>query len=508
MQEAFRLKGRDDLLADLLGVSVADVVAARGGDKALRRTMADAAAEVLGVEPHELVREGGEDRSGAVLLRSFADPAHETAFKEIVAQGVHRELGRFVRVLRRKAWLRQTLGETHPTLPEALVKFARPTPPRGSRPPYAADELAQMVRDLLCLGTDPIERMDELVRDRLQIEVRTTRTLWPLIEGASYARGVARGILVNLRESPSPLRLRMVLAHELCHVLFDGGAFDGKPRRGILIFSPERREESQLRRRARGFVHTPSTFRLLEKRANAFASYLLAPPDGVRALFGRHEPPMTLSSVDLLADHFGVSRLTATNVLTNVYDWPDDDRQYVLDLIESAPSKSPGRWHADGLADVPPVDDDFRALVLRAAAAGRLFPATRDRWLGASTLTKAIPPPGDHPPGYWLGSNEAAVAAELRELLSGGDSDAALRILWDSIRDWVGAREFARVEGLMRLLSPASTEQRVFVSLLLLTRDVKELVGPRAAYLEQARAALARRGMDDEEIQVTLGRFV
>lgn len=281
-QAALGLTGRDALFADLLGVTEHTLRDARSGVDAAHREVVEAAALALGVEVYELVDGGIEGRANTVLLKSLVDPASSSAFQEVVAQEVHRALGGFTRALRRHAWLLRALGRELPALPVDVAAFARPRPP-AVEAPYGAEVLAERVRESLGLGVEPIESMVALVRERLGIAVHTTRSLWSSIDGAAYAFGGVRGVLVNCAESPQWFSVRMTLAHELCHVLFDGGALEGARGAAMLMYSPTQGEAHRARHRASDRPRASSPFQLREQRANAFAAYLLAPPSGRRS---------------------------------------------------------------------------------------------------------------------------------------------------------------------------------------------------------------------------------
>lgn len=502
-QNALGLQGRDELFCALIGVDGEQLRAARREDEAATPQVLQAAADALGIEPHELLHEGAAGRASTVLLKSFANPEYASAFEEVVAQGVHRELGRFARTLRRKAWLRHALGKAQPEFPREIALLASPTPP-AVKPPFGADDLAVKVRERLKLGDEPIVDMLALVRDRLHIEVRATRTLWSAIDGASFSTRTARGILVNLSVNPTAGRIRMTLAHELAHVLFDGGAFEGARTGALLVFSPARQEPTGDRVRDRRDPSAP--FRALEQRANAFAAYLLAPPSGVRGLFGRHEPPMTASTVDKLVAHYGLSRHTAVNVLTNVYGWTREDRQWVLELTADSPPPDLREFHTD-LDVTPDNDDELRALADEALTAGRLTPAMRSRWLG-EPIERAAPVllAGDHPSEYWLHREAAEAVGEIREHLTAGKSGAALRVLWDSLRDWIAANDLPKAEALIDLLACEDPVDEIVINLGVLTATTPTLAVKRQAYLAAVRARMARDGRSPAEIDAILRR--
>lgn len=373
-QRELGLIGRDALFATLLNVDEALLERAGNGDADARDDVVRRAALVLGIEPHELIFDGAEGRASTALFKAVVDPLHASAFEEAAHQQVQQELGRFVRRLRRKSWLRAVLGVPPPELPPAVAALARPTPPEEDET-YGAKKLATRLRDALGLGDAPIPSMVALVRDHLRVEVRVTRAMWGQIDGASYASDAARGVLVNLRERPRPRSIRMTLAHELCHVLFDGD-FAGAVHGGMLAFSPRGKELSG----ANGGSSSPAqAFLWRERRANAFAAYLIAPPRGVKALVGALPPP-TIHTIHRVAEHFGLSHRAALNVTANVYGWKGN-RPSLSESLEDAPPLRDARWKADRLSDQPLTDGELIDLADRAVAARRLLPAERDRYV-------------------------------------------------------------------------------------------------------------------------------
>lgn len=375
-QRELGLVGRDALFSTLLGVEGSVLQRANEGEPEARDDVLRRAALVLGVEPHELLFEGAEGRASTALFKAVIDPLHASAFEEAAHQGLQQELGRFVRRLRRKVWLRAALGDAVSEAPCGVTALARPTQPDAA-PPFGADRLALQVRDALGLGDAPIESMVDLVRDQLRIEVHVSHTMWDQIDGASYAHGAARGILVNVRRRPRVRSVRMTLAHELCHVMFDAD-FAGAAHGAMLAFSPggERSRPSR-----NGPAYPAQAFQAREQRANAFAAYLIAPPRGVQELLGESVPPPVLRTVDAVAERFGLSRVAAANVVTNVYGWSVEDRLQVAELFDEAPALDDARWREDALSDWTSEDAEHRALADRAVDARRLMPAERDRQL-------------------------------------------------------------------------------------------------------------------------------
>ena len=174
-----------------------------------------------------------------------------------------------------------------PVEPRQLV----PPPTEPHRDGY---ELALELRDALMWGADP--RRD-LLQDMESwgVAIRRVRLENPAIHGfAIHAPGHAPIIGIN-RESPRAGQAwseNMLLAHELCHILFDIGS-DG----AIGAFSGV-------------WAEWP-----MEARANAFAAMLLMPDEGVHTCIGGRS--VTCDVVRDIMTTFGVGVLASTWHLKN-----------------------------------------------------------------------------------------------------------------------------------------------------------------------------------------------
>ena len=100
-----------------------------------------------------------------------------------------------------------------------------------------------------------------------------------------------------------------------------------------------------------------------------------------------------------MAQHFGISDITAVNVLKNLYGWSDQDRYDLLDEIEG--EWAPEREHLDVVPGGAAEDAELRALADEAVTRGLLFASTRDRWLnGAAEAPRGTTiPTGSAPAG-------------------------------------------------------------------------------------------------------------
>lgn len=474
--------------ARVVGVPL-DVIELVGSDDAARTRALRHTAEVFGLDVPELLSDGVVGRLPTAMLRSFVDHAHD-AFDALVAADVHRKLGAFTRLLRRKAWLRRALGTPARASLSDLRVEALPIP-AGSRTPHGADGLAVEVRSQLGLGDEPIPSMIALVRDRLGVEVHFANDLGPRIDGASVSTAQARGVLVNLGANGGHKwwMTRMTLAHELCHLLFDAGVFDGA--RGLLIWSPAAHRSSEAEGWEPRMGARHARFNAVEQRANAFAAYFLAPPSGVRALFPEGTPERTWPTVSRVAQRFGLSPLTAVNVLVNVFSWNKREREDLLDEIEG--EGAPAGAHPDMVPDLPEEDTELRQLVDEAVVKGVLLPATRERWLGGDPT-----PPVARPMQRNLRPDAAAV--QVRALVQAGRVDAGLRVIWDCMDAWIDGSDLEACRSLLEALAPDTVSADVMVSVLAATARAPELAEARARYRVQSRDALREAGRSPAEV--------
>lgn len=232
----------------------------------------DACAQALGV-PMEQLHTGAAERSPwTSLLAQWWAAGGPAQVDELARNGAGRVLGELVRCAQEINALEAMLGAAPP--PQLPVPPAALATSEGA-PLYGADRLAAWLRAELGLGLDePITSMRELVEDRLGIRVLwvTPEQLDPVVESASTVAARST-MLVNLVEGGGCYRrIRMALAHELCHLLCDLGA----ARHGELLLSPRADQDGW------PWWTLSLGFHLVERRARAFAACLLAPEAGVR----------------------------------------------------------------------------------------------------------------------------------------------------------------------------------------------------------------------------------
>lgn len=320
-------------------------------------------AVTMGMTVKELVA-GEPPPAGGMYRTWLGEPA---ALDELCLDGTSRTLGRFLRDLRHVRRLDALLDDPLPALPD----WAHPVPPEDT-PDHGAKALAAHVRERLQLGTRPIDCVWSLARQLgVQAAEVSPDVLPQHLDGASWREPA---ILIANRVG-GPNRTRMTVCHELGHILFDEPSCTISPARGPSVLY---------------------RFRVkAEQRANAFAAYLLVPPQGVfKILNGRRPDPDGLREV---AATFGVGIHVAGNVLTNLFRLSEAERDELIqgahdDVVGIAlwPFK-PGGHQGPGSPRRQLLQRVERALardVLDGAAA---------RMILGIRLSQALPF-GDHPP--------------------------------------------------------------------------------------------------------------
>ena len=182
-----------------------------------------------------------------------------------------------------------------------------------SRPFKVGYTLAGHVRNILDLGSSPIESMRDLVDVRLGIPVVQAR-LPQHIAGATIAvsqshPGDARGIVLNTDGANENVWVRRAtLAHELGHLLFD-------PIQRLQRVRVDTYQSNE--------IDPESTVTDdVEQRANAFSIALLAPMQAVRDIT---TPPIQSRTIKIIMSEFGISYTAAHHHVFNAHY-----RQYEL----------------------------------------------------------------------------------------------------------------------------------------------------------------------------------
>ncbi len=373
-------------LADFAGVAEERIQATIDGRESLDVRSLDRIALVFGV-PVGPFLDGEAVRSPATMLfRSHANLGVD--LEELAATDGHLLLADLMRCARELSDLRRTMDQSVSTNGFDALPDSAPIAPE---PPFGADDLAMQVRQALGLGLDPIASMARLLGERLGVDLFwvTPDELSSRIEGAC-AWSPTPAIIVNLVGGQGCWwNTRTTLAHELCHLAFDRGIAEGMGRGRFFWFSPK--SEDAIRQR----YFRSEAPDLIEQRANAFAAYFLAPPQGVERLVGDADPTSETSVAEVMA-HFGVGRMVAVNVIRNVFGLSKQVRNDMLARRATATR------HALDRNDVHPDQQAVRVglrtgnledLALQAFAKGRIDAIEVRRLLGL-TLCEALPRSG------------------------------------------------------------------------------------------------------------------
>lgn len=382
--------------AELVGLDPANVEAYERGERYIERYVFEQCANTFGMTRRALL--AGED-PGAVAVLFRAMHANQ-ALAPLVSSGIQEALGSFVRAVRERTEVRRLLGEESP--PERLAWLERipPAPPAHDLHKQARD-LAQQLRAYLRLEPHtPIRSMLEIARSlgiTVLFVVADEEAVAPEFDGAALL-DPDPAILVNLPAGGGPTwwRTRMIVAHELCHLLHDRRSLSPSKQRSFFLFSPRLP-------RSRHKYTVPwqlvERFQDMEMRANAFAGELLAPAAAVRALVGSSDPT-GIVVIQQVSDHFGIGTTTAVNRLRDTFALSGEVRETMLRRVQQ--ERLFGAYAQAKVAEHPDAnppgstlhDDEFQALVLRAVAARKLNPVAAREYLGLR-LSDPLPLPLD-----------------------------------------------------------------------------------------------------------------
>ena len=377
------------MMARLLGVAASELKRMEEGKEEASPAVLDRYAQTFGLSLRRFMAGEAEQAPMALLFRSMHDTGRP-GLEDLVESEAHRVLGEFLRCTRDITELREVLGERRET---SLLDRLRPRPVEpGSTTPHDAERLAMSVRELLGLELGPIPSMTDLVERTLGVDLLwvSPEDLDPSIDAAS-ARAPSPAILVNLVQGAECWwRTRMTLAHEIGHLIFDRSLLGGARRRGFFLFSPKLPRVSGRGTRAGGASrwHLFDDFESIERRANAFAAYFLAPPSGVRHLVSRMDV-MSEAAITAVCHRYGIGREAAINVLINAHGLSRDARQA---MTARPHTRVLGAEHADRFSGVPGLrGGTLQDLTLRALAAGHIDRVQARDYLQLP-LTEPLPP--------------------------------------------------------------------------------------------------------------------
>lgn len=340
LREAARLTCKQ--MAELLDEDEATLAALETGSATLDVELVERCARAFGMSVERLLSSDLAKAPAPLLFRSL----NREVISELYNRRAHFALGDFLRTcgdLAELARLRERKGVHHPS----VLEYRNPTPvPDDDLALYRqAEQLAVDVRRQLDLGDGPIASMIDVIEHRLNVPIvwSTPDDADANIDGASTIEPIP-AVLVNLVGGRERWwRTRMTLAHELCHLLFD--ALSEGDRHRMVMFSPHR-DGSRTAGRNRSYP-LPDMLERMERRANAFAAYFLAPGKAIRRLVP-HSDATSEHSVTLLCQQFAIGRVTAINQLHHVWSLSKQERARMLDRAgeQALPNEHPD-------ADVP-----------------------------------------------------------------------------------------------------------------------------------------------------------
>jgi Zn-dependent peptidase ImmA (M78 family)/transcriptional regulator with XRE-family HTH domain len=262
--------------AQAAGVPLSSLSAAEHGH-GLTADLIYRVATAYGLDEADLLEDEFSDSAVSMLLKG--DPRRDELALHI---------GRFAAICRERTILDELLEQ--PT----QGRVAGFLPQEPTHPPYhQAEKLADKARQQLQLGVAPIRSVANLMQE-LGVHIVWTEQLHEDLQGLSlYDPSVGLSVVVNLRGRRGHWWMaRSILAHELCHILFDR-----VPARPLGIASRKDQRDD------------------LEQRANAFAVYFLAPRRGVMKFLkerGRREYHIDHNDLHELMIHFGIGKDLAT----------------------------------------------------------------------------------------------------------------------------------------------------------------------------------------------------
>ena len=359
----------------------------------------------------------------------------------------------------------------------------RAVPCAGALPRDAARQghrLADRVRTDLGLAGDPIGDLRAFLEDRLGIAVSRAPFTTSALRAASILdadRSAAAAVLssVDAELWSNPRLVRVCLAHELCHLLFDPA------REGCVQISLDDREASGRRARA-------STSALLESRAKGFAAEFLIPRRGVAAMLGERPDATTDAAaarrrIGEVRERFDTPWEIATLHLGNL-GWID---RSLADWIRKDPEPRASTLSAPFSYDeeLPPLAE--RLLATPAGALPTVKPAV--------AVDAPQPPP-------WLSSSWARTAEvraaridpcveRARVSLAEGRPRAAAFAIGERLDDYLLDGAYDAAADLLRAIDPTEFPRPVLTAALVATRPAPEsLRAEREAFLQRVLEAL------------------
>ncbi len=314
-------------MAELIDEDEVTLAALEVSTSPLDLELVERCARAFGMTVERLLSTDATKAPAPLLFRSL----NRDVISELRSRRAHFALGDFLRTCGDLAELANQRERRGVHLSSLINRDRRhiPVPDEDSALYRQAEELATDVRKWLALGEGPIPSMVEVIEHRLSVPIvwSTPDEVDANIDGASTIDPIP-AVLVNLVGGRERWwRTRMTLAHELCHLLFD--ELPGNDRHRMVMFSPHRDGSRAAHGRDRRYP-LPEMLERMERRANAFAAYFLAPGKAIRRLVS-HSDATSEHAVTLLCQQFAIGRVTAINQLHHVWSLSKQERERMLD---------------------------------------------------------------------------------------------------------------------------------------------------------------------------------
>ena len=323
-------------LRDAIGFKVEEV-ALMGGWSIARQKEIEAGADLLASEVDVLSALLGADVEAVV--EGLVQPMERPLRALLKSQAQHLDararfsLAEASTVAREVQELRGRLGQTTGL---GQVGHFSANGDYGHPKEGVPERLARAVRKHLGLGTGPVGSVQRQVLDPLGI-VRLWVELPPEIDALAFASAETGAVIVcnpHGEHMGTAFGRRMALAHEVCHLLFD---------------RPEMTRFVKACRIDVGVVGTHRDwFERIERRARAFAVYLLAPAPAVCARWEYSEGRPPRERVRDVMSTFGIGYEAARAHLANVNCL---DVRVPLDRVPTHPDAT---WESGDPAPEPP----------------------------------------------------------------------------------------------------------------------------------------------------------
>jgi len=286
---------RDEIALDA-GIQPQALESLEQGKPGLTTTQLVAVARALLLDPVALLSGRKEERPvPSVFLRHAPMQDFDAQDYSVLDEALEES--------RRLNRLRELLGRKPLLLQANVFQTREAAADSPDAPAWDGYKLARDVRRSLGQTKEPLSDIRELIEGRLGATVVVRQLVSTKVTAATVRADVAAAIVLSDTDSQrtsNPLLARVIVAHELCHALFDPLAG------GLQIVLDENNERKT---------------NAAERRARAFAAELLLPLDGLVSLLG---PSLSISDADTASQlvararsHFGTPHEIAVNHLCN-----------------------------------------------------------------------------------------------------------------------------------------------------------------------------------------------